>query len=54
MALVDEIGFERKPCKLGAPDADVSLRLPLKLSNSLDIEIALDSCVACRCDCQRS
>jgi hypothetical protein len=32
VTFVDEIGFERKPRKLRAPNADVVIRLPLELS----------------------
>ena len=54
MTLVDEIGFERKPRKLGAADADFVLRFPLELPNSLEVEVPLDMRVACRSACQRS
>ena len=43
MTLVDEIGFERKPRKFGAADADVVLRLGLELPNSLEVEVPLDN-----------
>lgn len=42
------IGFERKPRKLGAANADVVLRLPLELPNGLEVEVPLDMRVACR------
>ena len=48
VTFVDEIGFERKPRKLGAANADVVLRFPLELSNSLEVEVPLDMRVACR------
>lgn len=39
MTFVDEIGFERDPRKLGAADADVLLRSPLELPDSLEAEV---------------
>ncbi len=54
MTFVDEIGLERKPRKLGAANVDVVLRFPLELTNSLEVEVPLDTRVACRSACQRS
>jgi hypothetical protein len=48
VTFVDEIGFERKPRKLGTANADVVLRFPLELPNSLEIEVPLYTRVACR------
>jgi hypothetical protein len=48
VTFVDEIGFERKPPKLGATNVDVALRFPLELPNSLEVEVPLDARVACR------
>jgi hypothetical protein len=54
VTFVDEIGFERKPRKLGAANADVVLRFPLELPNSLEAEVPLDMRIACRSATQRS
>ena len=54
VTFVDEIGFERKPRKLGAADADVVLRFVLELPNSREVEVPLDIRVACSKACQRS
>ena len=54
VTFVDEIGFERKPRKLGAANADVLLRFPLELPNSLEVEFPLDTRVACCSPSQRS
>jgi hypothetical protein len=54
VTFVDEIGFERKPRKLGAADADVVLRFPLELSNRLEVEVPLNARVAGRSTGQRS
>ena len=48
VTFVDEIGFERKPRKLGAANVDVMRRLPLELPNSLKIKAPLEARVACR------
>jgi hypothetical protein len=54
MTFVDEIGFERKPRRLGAANVDVVRRFPLELPNSLEVEVPLDARVAYRSACQRS
>jgi hypothetical protein len=54
VTFVDEIGFERNPRKLGAANVDVVLRFPLELPNSREVEVPLDTRVACRRACQRS
>lgn len=54
MTLVNEIGFERQPSKLGTANVDVVLRFPFELPNSFEVEIPLDVRVACRSACQRS
>jgi hypothetical protein len=54
VTLVDEIGFERKPRKLSAPNDDGVIRFSLELANSLEVEVPLDTRVACRRACQRS
>jgi hypothetical protein len=48
VTFVDEICFERKPRKLGPANDDVVLRFPLELPNSLEVEVPLDTRVACR------
>jgi len=53
MTFVDEIGFEGEPRKLGAADSDIELRFPLELPDSLEVEVPLDTRVACRNACQR-
>src|ERR1700680_4121790 len=54
VTFVDKIGFERKPRKLGAANADVVLRFSLELPNRLGVEVPLDTRVACRSAGQRS
>ena len=54
MTFVDEIGFERKPRKLGSANVEVVLRFPFELPNSLEAEVLLDARVACGSARQRS
>ena len=54
VTFVDEIGFERKSCQLGAANEDVVLRFALQLPSRLGIELPLDTRDACRSACQRS
>src|SRR5258707_5163624 len=54
VTFVDEIGFERKSCQLGAANEDVVLRFALELPSRLGIELPLDTRDACRSACQRS
>jgi hypothetical protein len=54
VTFVDEIGRERKPRKFGAANVDVVFGFPLELSNGLEVEVPLDTCVASRRACQRS
>jgi hypothetical protein len=47
VTFVDEIGFERKSCQLGAANEDVVLRFALELPSRLGIELPLDTRDAC-------
>src|SRR5437867_2124925 len=54
VTFVDEIGFKRKSCQLGAANEDVVLRFALELPSRLGIELPLDTRDACPSACQRS
>ena len=54
MTLVDEIGFEREPRKLGAANADVTLGFLLEFPNAFDVEIPFETRVGRRRARQRS
>jgi hypothetical protein len=54
VTFVDEIGFDREPCHLGAANEDVMLRFALELPNRRGIELVLDTPDACRSACHRS
>ena len=54
VTFVKQIGFEREPRKLGAADIHIMRRVPLELSNSLDVKVPLDTRIACASACQRS
>src|SRR4029077_1260674 len=54
VTFVDEIGFERKSCQLGAANEDVVRRFALEFPSCLGIALPRDTRDACRSACQRS